>query len=58
MLTRICLTSAGVGVAPPWVFAYAWMTSAAAPATNGEDSLVPPLSSMSEDWPRKLTQPE
>jgi hypothetical protein len=33
------------------------MTSAAAPATNGEDSLVPPLSSMSEGWPRKLVQP-
>ena len=33
------------------------MTSAAAPATNGDDSLVPPLSSISEDWPLKLTQP-
>ncbi len=31
------------------------MTSAAAPATNGADSLVPPLSSMSEGWPWKLT---
>ena len=34
------------------------MTSAAAPATNGEDSLVPPLSSTCEDWPLKLTQPQ
>ena len=33
------------------------MTSAAAPATNGEDSLVPPDSSTSEDWPLRLTQP-
>jgi hypothetical protein len=31
------------------------MTSAAAPATNGEASLVPPLSSMSEEAPLKLT---
>jgi hypothetical protein len=30
------------------------MISAAAPATNGEASLVPPLSSMSEGWPVKL----
>ena len=34
------------------------MTSAAAPATNGEDSLVPPASSTGDDWPLKLTQPE
>ena len=27
VLIRICLTSAGVGVAPPWVWRYAWMTS-------------------------------
>ena len=33
------------------------MTSAATPATNGADSLVRPLSSMSEGWPRKLTHP-
>ena len=33
------------------------MTRAAAPATNGDDSLVPPLSSTSEDSPLKFTQP-
>ena len=30
------------------------MTSAAMPATNGDDSLVPPDSSMSDGWPWKL----
>ena len=54
MLTRNCLTSAGLGAVPPWVFSYAWMTSAAPPATNGEDSLVPPLSSTSDGCPTKL----
>ena len=33
------------------------MTSAAAPATNGDDSLVPPASSTGEDWPLKLMHP-
>ena len=32
------------------------MTSAAAPATSGADSLVPPDSSTGEALPRKLTQ--
>ena len=27
------------------------------PCLNGDDSLVPPLSSTSEDWPLRLTQP-
>ena len=34
------------------------MTSAAAPATNGDDSLVPPASSTGEDWPLKLVHSE
>ena len=27
---------------PPWVFMYAWMTSAAVPEVSGADTLVPP----------------
>jgi hypothetical protein len=43
VLVMICLTSAGDGRRPWWVFAYASMTSAAVPAVSGADSLVPPL---------------
>ena len=54
--SRICFTTAGEGVSPPCAFRYAWMTSAAAPATSGAASLVPPDSSTGEALPRKLTQ--
>src|SRR5690242_7129929 len=40
----ICLTTAGDGLAPWWVFRYAWMTRAASPAVSGDDWLVPPKS--------------
>ncbi len=46
LLVRISLTRAGVGLVPLCVSAYAWMTSAAAPATIGHDSLVPPKASV------------
>src|ERR1041384_4168089 len=36
------LTSDGAGRTPLWVFSYASMTSAAAPAVSGDDWLVPP----------------
>ncbi len=42
VLTMIRSTSAGDGAAPPWVFSYAWMTSAAVPEVSGADALVPP----------------
>src|SRR6202012_5423759 len=45
--SRICLTIAGVGLSPLCVFRYASITSAAAPAMNGADSLVPPNASVS-----------
>jgi len=56
--SRACLTAAGAGRDPWCAFAYAWITSAAAPATNGADWLVPPLSSTGDGLPRKLTQDE
>src|SRR6201999_3759159 len=56
--SRSCLTAAGAGRAPWCAFAYAWITSAAAPATSGADWLVPPLSSTGDGLPRKLTQEE
>src|ERR1700744_5688761 len=45
-LIRIFLTRAGEGLLPPCVLRYAWITNAAAPAVSGEDSLVPPKTSM------------
>src|SRR5690348_3385799 len=42
VLVMIRSTSAGDGVAPPWVFRYASMTSAAVAAVSGQDALVPP----------------
>src|ERR1700722_16111451 len=44
--SRICRTVAGVGRSPLCVLEYASITSAAAPATNGADSLVPPNASV------------
>src|ERR1700730_14313099 len=42
VLTMIRSTSAGDGMLPPWVLAYASMTSAAVAAVSGQDALVPP----------------
>src|SRR5579872_1644705 len=55
VLRRICLTSAGDG-SVPWVRKYAWITSAAAPATRGADSLVPPKFCRLDGAPDSLTQ--
>ena len=55
MPVRNCLTSAGDGDAPWWYVRYAWMTSAAAPAVTGDDSLVPPKSAIGVGWPLKFT---
>src|ERR1041385_3167237 len=57
LLTMICLTSAALGRTPPWVFSYAWMTSAAAPAVSGDDWLVPPNSWMLDGRPTLFRQP-
>src|SRR6516225_10603721 len=46
---RIARTSAGLGLVAWCAARYAWMTSAAAPAMSGEDSLVPPVSWIG--WP-------
>src|SRR5580698_3397283 len=50
----ICLTTAGDGLSPWWVFRYAWMTSAASPAVSGEDWLVPPKSWIGDGPPASL----
>jgi hypothetical protein len=42
VLTMIRSTRAGDGTAPPWVFLYASMTSAAVAEVSGADALVPP----------------
>ncbi len=51
------MTTAGLGK-PPWVFLYACITRAAAPDTNGADSLVPPASSIALGLPRLLVHSE
>ena len=56
VLVMICLTTAGVGTAPPWVFSYAWITSAATPAVSGADSLVPPNARNAVGLPARLLQ--
>src|ERR1700761_6772725 len=53
VLMMICLTSAGDGSTPRWVLRYAWITRAASPAVSGEDSLVPPNTSMGDGLPLK-----
>src|SRR5579871_2741294 len=53
VLVRISFTTAGLGVVPWCDARYASMTSAAAPAVSGEDSLVPPVSwkgSPAQSW--------
>src|SRR6201989_1851361 len=52
-----CLTCAAGGAFPWCVFSYAWMTSAATPAVNGEDWLVPPNDWTGDGSPPSLAQP-
>ena len=50
--SRICFTADGVGRVPWCCCAYAWMTSAAAPATSDAAWLVPALSARVDGLPR------
>src|SRR6516225_1375324 len=50
VLTMIRSTSAGDGMVPLWVLAYASMTSAAVAAVSGQDALMPPAAQIGDGW--------